>query len=62
MARMNWNRPNGGYEREPWDKDKQYSGKAKSEKPFFYSYATWKKIEPVMTDEQRKKIQALRKK
>jgi hypothetical protein len=58
MAKMNWNRPNGGYEREPWQKPFETEKKSK---PFTYSYSTWKQIEPKMTDELRKKIQALRK-
>lgn len=66
---MNWNRPNGGYEREPWQKEwkpnikKRTNRNESSEdisKAFHYSYPTWKKIEPKMTDELRKKIQALR--
>ena len=61
MARLNWNRPNGGYESEPWRKDWSDPKKEKSKKPFHYSYSTWKQIEPQMTDELRKKIQALRK-
>ena len=62
---MNWNRPNGGYESEPWRKP--WSPKTdKPKKSFHYSYSTWKKKEsnkePIMTEELRKKIQALRKK
>jgi hypothetical protein len=61
MARMNWNRPNGGYEKEPWQKSWEKDSK-KQNKKTHYSYSTWKKVEPKMTDELRKKIQALRKK
>jgi hypothetical protein len=73
MAKMNWNRPNNGYEREPWQKDWQPTEKKRltskafwnepvviKPKAFNYSYPTWKKIKPKMTDEQRKRIQALR--
>jgi len=61
MAKMNWNRPNNGYESEPWRKVWEPK-KEKSKKPFHYSYPTWKQVEPKMTDEARIKIQALRKK
>jgi len=59
MAKMNWNRPNGGYESEPWRKAWEPK-KEKFKQPVHYSYPTWKKVEPKMTAEQRKKIQALR--
>jgi len=68
MAKMNWNRPNNGYEKEPWQKAWEPK-KQKPKTPLHYSYdkvkANYKKptIGPVkMTDEARKKIQALRKK
>jgi hypothetical protein len=56
MAKMNWNRPNNGYEREPWDKPRSsISFRTKVQKKINrYGY--------VMTDELRNKIQALRKK
>ena len=61
MAKMNWNRPNGGYESEPWRKGWEPSIKKASSKPST-PYKTYTKASPVMTDEQRKKIQAMRKK
>ena len=72
MAKMNWNRPNNGYEKEPWQK----AWEPKKEKPkvilkpsWAHSYDTAKVNskkpfigQPKMTDEARTKIQALRKK
>jgi hypothetical protein len=72
MAKMNWNRPNGGYEREPWQKEwKPMEKKRLTSKTFWNEPVTVipkfnrpfiKKSEPQMTEEQRRRIQALRKK
>jgi hypothetical protein len=61
MARMNWNRPNNGYEREPW----QRAWEPRRDKPLKlrkYAQPKHKPSGPQMTEEQRRRIQALRSK
>ena len=74
---MNWNRPNNGYEREPWQKAWQPIEKIRQTSKAFWNEPVPKFIPSpfaikvrqkinksgyVMTDEIRAKIQALRKK
>lgn len=56
---MNWNRPNNGYEREPWDRPAAQK-KEKRITSLNWFNTTPKKKDSVMTEEQRRRIQALR--